>query len=134
MKTIINIIIATALLAVATSATAKSWRINNNAAAAPDFASINAAMSSADVLAGDTLYLDPGTSLSGDQTVTKTVTIVGPGYFRADTPHAFAYLQNTFFIYNWKCSRKCHINCRYIGSGKIRVIVYCFRKYFSVTF
>lgn len=99
MKTIINIIIATALLAVATSATAKSWRINNNAAAAPDFASINAAMSSADVLAGDTLYLDPGTSLSGDQTVTKTVTIVGPGYFRADTPHAFAYLQNTFFIY-----------------------------------
>ena len=98
MKTTINIIIATALLAVATSATAKSWRINNNAAAAPDFASINAAMSSADVLAGDTLYLDPGTSLSGDQTVSKQVTIVGPGYFRSDTPHAFAYLQSYLYI------------------------------------
>ena len=35
MKTTLNIIIATVLLAVATSATAKSWRINNNAAAAP---------------------------------------------------------------------------------------------------
>lgn len=98
MKTTINIIIATALMAVATSATAKSWRINNNAAAAPDFASINAAMSSADVLAGDTLYLDPGTSLSGEQNVSKQVTIVGPGYFRTDTPHAFAYLQSYLYI------------------------------------
>lgn len=98
MKTTINIIIATALMAVATSATAKSWRINNNAAAAPDFASINAAMSSADVLAGDTLYLDPGTSLSGEQTVSKQVTIVGPGYFRTDTPHAFSYLEGKLVI------------------------------------
>lgn len=97
MKT--TIIIATALLAVVTTATAKSWRINNNTNAAADFASINAAMSSTDVLAGDTLYLDPGTSLSGDQTVTKQVTIVGPGYFRTDPPHAFAYLQGELKIW-----------------------------------
>lgn len=95
MKTTINIIIATALMAVATSATAKSWRINNNAAAAPDFVSINAAMSSAEVTAGDTLYIDPGSSYADEQTVTKQVTIVGPGYFRTDTPHAFAYFQKT---------------------------------------
>lgn len=88
MKT--TIIIATALIAVATTATAKSWRINNNTNAAADFASINAAMSSTDVLAGDTLYLDPGCSLSGEQTVSKQVTIIGPGFFRNDVPHLFA--------------------------------------------
>ena len=98
MKTTINIIIASALLAVATSATAKSWRINNNAAAAPNFANINEAMNSSLVTAGDTLYLDPGTSLTGTQTVNKQVTIVGPGYFRTDTPHAFAYLQGNLSI------------------------------------
>ena len=98
MKTTINIIIATAFMAVATSATAKSWRINNTAAAAPDFADINEAMNSSLVTAGDTLYLDPGTSLSSSQTVKKRVTIVGPGYFRTDTPHAFAYLQSTLYI------------------------------------
>lgn len=98
MKTTLNIIIATALVAVATTVSAKSWRINNNAAAAPNFTSINAAMSSADVTAGDTLYLDPGTSLSGDQTVSKQVTIVGPGYFRGDAPHAFAYFPNRLYI------------------------------------
>lgn len=98
MKTTINIIIASTLLAVATSATAKSWRINNNAASAPDFANINEAMSSSLVTAGDTLYLDPGTSLTGTQTVNKQVTIVGPGYFRTDTPHAFAYLKDNLSI------------------------------------
>ena len=98
MKTTINIIVATALLAVATSATAKSWRINNTAAAAPDFANINEAMNNSSVTAGDTLYLDPGTLLTGTQTVNKQVTIVGPGYFRTDTPHAFAYLQGDLSI------------------------------------
>ena len=98
MKTIAHFIIVTALLVVSTSAPAKSWRINNNLTADPDFTSINAAMSSTNVQAGDTLYLDPGCSLSGDQTVNKQVTIVGPGYFRADTPHAFSYLQNTLYI------------------------------------
>ena len=98
MKTTFNIIIATALLAIATNVSAKSWRINNNAAAAPNFYSINAAMSSADVTAGDTLYVDPGTSFSDEQTVTKQVTIVGPGYFRGDAPHGFVYFQNRLNI------------------------------------
>ena len=88
MKT--TIIIATALIAVATTATAKSWRINNNTNAAADFASINDAMASSEVVAGDTLYLDPGCSLSSEQTVSKQVTIIGPGFFRNDVPHLFA--------------------------------------------
>ena len=98
MKTTINIIIASTLLAVATSATAKSWRINNNAATASNFNSINAAMSSNEVTAGDTLYLDPGTTLSDQQTVTKQVTIVGPGYFRGNAPHRHAYFHNPVVI------------------------------------
>ena len=98
MKTTINIIIVSALMAVATSATAKSWRINNNAAAAPDFASINEAMNNTNVTAGDTLYLDPGIVINGNQTVSKQVTIVGPGYNRSDSPNAFAYLQNDLYI------------------------------------
>lgn len=98
MKTTINIIIAMALMAVATSATAKSWRINNNAATASNFNSINAAMSSNEVTDGDTLYLDPGTTLSDQQTVTKQVTIVGPGYFRGNAPHRHAYFHNPVVI------------------------------------
>ena len=86
------------LLTIGQSGHATSWRINNNASRRAHFADINAAMSSADVVAGDTLYMDPGTSLAGDQTVTKQVTIVGPGFFRGDAPHAFAYFQNRLYI------------------------------------
>lgn len=90
MKTIINTIVATALLALtATTATARSWRIHNDAAKAADFTSINAAMSSEQVQAGDTLYLDPGCCLASKQTISKQVTVVGTGYFSARTPTAY---------------------------------------------
>lgn len=66
------------------NASAASWRISSKPDAKANFESINAAMSSADVLAGDTLYLDPGTVLQGTQTVNKSVTIIGTGYFLKD--------------------------------------------------
>ena len=82
MKTFINTIVATALLVLtATTATAGSWRIHDDAAKAADFTSINAAMSSEQVQAGDTLYLDPGCRLDGKQTISKQVVVVGTGYF-----------------------------------------------------
>lgn len=65
----------------ATTASAKSWRINNDTRKYAHFTDINAAMASEDVLAGDTLYLDPGSVYSKDQTITKAVTIIGNGYF-----------------------------------------------------
>lgn len=68
-------------LSFAMDASARSWRINNNLNRKAHFVDINAAMASSDVLAGDTLYLDPGTTLSATQNVTKQVTIVGTGYF-----------------------------------------------------
>lgn len=65
----------------ATTASAKSWRINNDTRKQANFTDINAAMASADVAAGDTLYLDPGCVLASTQTITKSVTVIGTGYF-----------------------------------------------------
>ena len=91
-KTFTTSILVAVLGFTATTATAKSWRINSDVTKQADFIDINAAMSSENVTAGDTLYLDPGCSISTQQTVDKQVTIVGPGYFRNDSPHRFAYL------------------------------------------
>ena len=97
-KTITTSIFVAVLGFTALAANAKSWRINNDATKKADFADLNAAMSSTDVEAGDTLYLDPGCSISGDQTVTKRVTIVGSGYFRTDTPHRFSYINGKLYL------------------------------------
>lgn len=59
---------------------ARNWRINNIPEAKADFPSITDAMASADVKSGDVLYLDPGCHLTGDQRVTKGVTIIGTGF------------------------------------------------------
>lgn len=79
----------------ASTANANSWRINNDPAKKAHFTDINAAMSSADVVDGDTLYLDPGCTISGTtQNVTKRVTIIGTGY--ASTAHTTAKLGSTY--------------------------------------
>lgn len=68
------------------TAVAASWRVNSNTAMSADFADVNAAMSDERVVAGDTLYIDPGTNISTNQEITKRVTIVGPGYLHQGTP------------------------------------------------
>lgn len=70
-----------ALLLLSATANAKSWRIHNDAKKKAHFTDINAAMASAEVQAGDTLYLDPGCTLLSAQTISKAVTIIGNGYF-----------------------------------------------------
>ena len=65
----------------ATTASAKSWRINNDTRKQANFTDINAAMASAEVAHGDTLYLDPGCVLASTQKITKSVTVIGTGYF-----------------------------------------------------
>lgn len=64
---------------------ARSWRINPNSDAKANFESINAAMGSLEVLNGDTLYLDPGCTLS-TQTISKSVTVIGTGFNLNDNP------------------------------------------------
>ena len=82
-KQIFKAAVAAAVLAVvgAQTVSAKSWRVNNNSTKKANFVDINAAMASADVVAGDTLYLDPGSVLASAQTISKAVTVIGTGYF-----------------------------------------------------
>ena len=68
------------LLVAATGTQAKSWKIGPASVTGMDFASINAAMNSSIVSAGDTLYLDQYYNESQEQTVTKRVVIIGTGY------------------------------------------------------
>ena len=82
-KQIFKAAVAAAVLTFvgAQTVSAKSWRVNNNSTKKANFVDINAAMASADVVAGDTLYLDPGSVLASAQTISKVVTVIGPGYF-----------------------------------------------------
>ncbi|MBQ6751730.1 MAG: hypothetical protein IJR02_13325 [Bacteroidaceae bacterium] len=73
------------LLVAVVGTEAKSWKIGPSSVTGMDFASINAAMSSSDVAAGDTLYLDQYYNESAAQTVTKRVVIIGTGYDTALT-------------------------------------------------
>jgi hypothetical protein len=77
---------------------AKSWRVNNDETRKAHFTDINAAMASEEVVDGDTLYMDPGCTLTSNQTVTKQVTIVGCGYLRTDAPHRFAYITGILYL------------------------------------
>lgn len=63
-----------------TNANAAAWRINNDVTKKAHFTSINEAMSSADVVAGDTLYLDPGCVNTSTHTINKQITLIGTGY------------------------------------------------------
>ncbi len=76
-----KIILSLLVLLVAVVGTqAKSWKIGPASVTGMDFASINAAMSSSNVNAGDTLYLDQYYNESQEQTVTKRLVIIGTGY------------------------------------------------------
>ena len=68
------------LLVAAVGTQAKSWKIGPSSVTGMDFASINAAVGSSDVSAGDTLYLDQYYNENAEQTVTKRVVIIGTGY------------------------------------------------------
>lgn len=74
------ILSALVLLVAAVGTQAKSWKIGPNSVNGMDFASINAAVASEQVAAGDTLYLDQYYNENVDQTVTKKLVIIGTGY------------------------------------------------------
>lgn len=81
----------------AQTVSAKSWRVNNNSTKKANFVDINAAMASEEVVAGDTLYLDPGCALASEQTISKAVTVIGTGYFLQNGLVA-ATINNSVFI------------------------------------
>lgn len=94
---------AVMLVFVSGSSQARSWRVNNNAARAPHFADINAACSSDQVQDGDTLYLDPDCTLTAAQTVSKTLTIIGTGYFLTGVPYSPATISGTLTLNAQNC-------------------------------
>lgn len=97
-NTNIRMILAVALLALTTTAQAKSWRINNDARQNPNFTSITAATNDSRVMEGDTLYLDPGCNLTSEQNVTKKVTIIGCGYEGNGVPNGQATISGRLNI------------------------------------
>ena len=87
------------LLLVAVSAEAKYWKIGPGSVTGMDFTSINAAMESSNVSAGDTLYLDQYYNEAVEQTVTKQVVIIGTGYDTSLTDEqVVAQLTNTLYL------------------------------------
>lgn len=75
-----RIAVALFVFAIANVAYARQWHINNNGnTVAADFTDINAAMNSAEVVDGDTLYLGNG-SVFGTQSIGKAVTVIGAGW------------------------------------------------------
>jgi hypothetical protein len=81
------------LLCVAPIASAKIWRLDNVQNA--DFSSITTAHSSA--ASGDTVYVAGSVNNYGSVTLTKKLTIIGPGYFLAQNPQTQANLNAAAF-------------------------------------
>lgn len=71
---------ATIILA-AVQAEAKIWRVNNNAGVVADFSTISAVISSASVVNGDTIHLEPSATTYTGPTINKQLVIIGNGYF-----------------------------------------------------
>lgn len=95
MKTMLAIAV---LLVGSTSVSAKSWRVNPNPNMKANFTDINAAMANEEVVAGDTLYLDPGVTITTEQTISKEVVVVGTGFFFTDQPHGEAKIASNLKI------------------------------------
>lgn len=73
------------------SASAKVWRVNNNAGVSRDFAELSTAAASALVQNGDTIYLEGSASNYVSATISKRLVIIGTGYLLS---------QNTGLQYN----------------------------------
>ncbi len=65
----------------ANAAQAKIWRINNDATKDPDFTTIQAANDNSFTLSGDTLHVEPSSNPYAGVNFTKTLVIIGNGYF-----------------------------------------------------
>ena len=67
-------------LGLTLTSSATVWRVNNQTGTDPDFTSVSTAMSSASVVNGDTIYLEPSATNYNSITVTKQLVFIGNGY------------------------------------------------------
>jgi hypothetical protein len=101
-------------LGITYSATAKVWRVNNNAGVNADFTTFNAAATSGSVVAGDTLYMEPSATQysTGSFVLAKRLVVIGPGYFLDPA--------NTSYPYNaglQAATKSAHIAFFRLGTG-----------------
>lgn len=93
-----RVVLVAVAMATAQVAVAESWRINNDTSKGAHFVDINAAMASELVKDGDVLYLDPGANITGDQTITKAVTVIGTGWDFNDKPYSPATISANLYV------------------------------------
>lgn len=75
-----TIVLALFTLTIAVSF-ATIWHVNNNAGIVADFSTLDAAFASAQVVAGDTLYIYGSAVSYSPPALTKRLTLIGPGYY-----------------------------------------------------
>ncbi len=81
MKHTIKLFLVAALVLLSYQSQANSWRVCSKPEARADFPTCSAAVASVVVVAGDTLYMEPGHFELNGFTINKRLTIIGPGYF-----------------------------------------------------
>ncbi len=86
MKIHITTFVLVFALFTSVSSFAKIWRVNNTGNPG-DFTTIQNAHNDANVLAGDTLHIEPSVVSYGALTMTKKLIILGPGYFLLQNPN-----------------------------------------------
>lgn len=85
MKSFYKVICLTLLLGgVSMALHANKWRVNNVVGLYASFTSPQIAHDATEVLAGDTLYIEGSAASYGDLTLTKSLVLIGPGYFLAE--------------------------------------------------
>lgn len=90
MKKHITFVFTLAFVMLVSQSFATKWRVNSNPSISANFTSLQAAVNSSSVAAGDTLYCENG-SYFGDVTLTKRLVIIGPGYFLSQNDSTHAY-------------------------------------------
>lgn len=80
------LLFATAMMAFAITNNATVWRVNNLPGTDAHFTTLQAAHDAANVLPGDTLYLEASAGTYGNLTATKRLVVIGAGYFNAENP------------------------------------------------
>ena len=88
MTNIKNLLLLFVFTLCISCAYAKIWRVNNNTGVVADFTTFAAAVSSASVLSGDTIHIEPSATSYGGATMSKRLVVIGIGYLLNPLPLA----------------------------------------------
>ncbi len=92
-----KIFLLSIILVLAYNANATKWRLNNNPGINANFSDWNSAYATAND--NDTIFVEGSTISYGDITISKPLTIIGPGYFLSENPQTQKLLVTAKFGY-----------------------------------